>query len=108
VTFNRLKRVGIERLFVLLVVLFSIAGISLLTLNVSREIQWLGSARHDNLEWFLIQLEVEFLEFSQQTLQYPIDINQIREEFDIFFSRVVTIRDGSAFEGLRADQVFHE
>jgi PAS domain S-box-containing protein len=90
------------------VVLFSIAGISLLTLNVSREIQWLGSARHDNLEWFLIQLEVEFLEFSQQTLQYPIDINQIREEFDIFFSRVVTIRDGSAFEGLRADQVFHE
>jgi PAS domain S-box-containing protein len=108
VTFNRLKRVGIERLFVLLVGLFSIAGISLLTLNVSREIQWLGSARHDNLEWFLIQLEVEFLEFSQQTLQYPIDINQIREEFDIFFSRVVTIRDGSAFEGLRADQIFNE
>jgi PAS domain S-box-containing protein len=108
VTFNRLKRVGIERLFVLLVGLFLIAGISLLTLNVSREIQWLGSARHDNLEWFLIQLEVEFLEFSQQTLQYPIDINQIREEFDIFFSRVVTIRDGSAFEGLRADQIFNE
>jgi PAS domain S-box-containing protein len=108
VPFNPLKRVRVDRFFALLVGLFSIAGISLLTLNVSREIQWLGSARHDNLEWFLLQLEVEFLEFSQQTLQYPIDINQLREEFDIFFSRVVTIRNGSAFEDLRADQISHE
>jgi PAS domain S-box-containing protein len=108
VPFNPLKRVRVDRFFALLVGLFSIAGISLLTLNVSREIQWLGSARHDNLEWFLVQLEVEFLEFSQQTMQYPIDITQLREEFDIFFSRVITISDGSVFEDLRADQISHE
>lgn len=101
-TFNRPKRVRIDRFFALLVGLFSIAAISLLTINVSREIRWLGSARHDNLEWFLVQLEVEFLEFSQQTVQNPIDIIQLREEFDIFFSRVMTIRNASVFEDLRA------
>jgi PAS domain S-box-containing protein len=94
--------VRIDRFFALLVGLFSIAAISLLTINVSREIRWLGSARHDNLEWFLVQLEVEFLEFSQQTVQNPIDIIQLREEFDIFFSRVMTIRNASVFEDLRA------
>ncbi|WP_044037634.1 ATP-binding protein [Octadecabacter arcticus] len=97
-----------DRFFALIAVLFAIAAISLLTVNVSREIQWLGSARHDNLEWFLVQLEVEFLEFSQQTLQDPIDIIQLREEFDIFFSRVMTIRDGSFFEDLRMDKISNE
>jgi PAS domain S-box-containing protein len=108
VTFNRLKWVRMDRFFALIAVLFAIAAISLLTVNVSREIQWLGSARHDNLEWFLVQLEVEFLEFSQQTLQDPIDIIQLREEFDIFFSRVMTIRDGSFFEDLRMDKISNE
>jgi PAS domain S-box-containing protein len=108
VTFNRLKRVRIDRFFALLAGLFSIAAISLLTINVSREIRWLGSARHDNLEWFLVQLEVEFLEFSQQTVQNPIDIIQLREEFDIFFSRVITIRNASVFEDLRADGMSFE
>jgi PAS domain S-box-containing protein len=108
VTFNRLKRVRIDRFFALLAGLFSIAAISLLTINVSREIRWLGSARHDNLEWFLVQLEVEFLEFSQQTVQNPIDIIQLREEFDIFFSRVVTIRNASVFEDLREDGMSFE
>ena len=107
-TFNRPKWVRIDRFFALLVGLFSIAAISLLTINVSREIRWLGSARHDNLEWFLVQLEVEFLEFSQQTVQNPIDIIQLREEFDIFFSRVVTIRNASVFEDLREDGMSFE
>jgi PAS domain S-box-containing protein len=105
VTFNRPKRVRIDRFFALLVGLFSIAAITLLTINVSREIRWLGSARHDNLEWFLVQLEVEFLEFSQQTVQNPIDIIQLREEFDIFFSRVMTIRNASVFDDLRAHEM---
>jgi PAS domain S-box-containing protein len=108
VQFNQLKRVRIKRLFALLVGLFVIVTISLLTLNVSKEIQWLGSARHDNLEWFLVQLEVEFLEFSQQTVQNPIDIIQLREEFDIFFSRVITLRNASSFEDLRADKISQE
>jgi PAS domain S-box-containing protein len=107
-TFNPLKWVRMDRFFALIAALFAIAAISLLTVNVSREIQWLGSARHDNLEWFLVQLEVEFLEFSQQTLQDPIDIIQLREEFDIFFSRVMTIRDGSFFEDLRMDKISNE
>jgi PAS domain S-box-containing protein len=68
----------------------------------------LGSARHDNLEWFLVQLEVEFLEFSQQTLQNPIDIIELREEFNIFFSRVTTIKKAFVFEGLRSDEMSFE
>jgi PAS domain S-box-containing protein len=108
VQFNQLKRVRIKPLFALLVGLFVIVTISLLTLNVSKEIQWLGSARHDNLEWFLVQLEVEFLEFSQQTVQDPVDLIQLREEFDVFFSRVITLRNASSFEDLRADKISQE
>jgi hypothetical protein len=107
-TFNPLKWVRMDRFFALIAPLFAIAAISLLTVNVTREIQWLGSARHDNLEWFLVQLEVEFLELSQQTLQDPIDIIQLREEFDIFYSRIITIRNASVFEGLRADEMSFE
>ena len=107
-TFNPLKWVRMDRFFAIIAALFAIAAISLLTVNVTREIQWLGSARHDNLEWFLVQLEVEFLEFSQQTLQDSIDIIQLREEFDIFYSRIITIRNASVFEGLRADDMSFE
>jgi hypothetical protein len=51
-----------------------------------REIQWLGSAKHDNREWALVQVQVEFLEFSQQASQDPVDVIQLREEFDIFLA----------------------
>jgi PAS domain S-box-containing protein len=108
VTFNRLKRVRIGRFFTLIASLFAISAISFLTIDVSRGVQWLGSARHDNLEWFLVQLEVEFLEFSHQTVQNPIDIFQLREEFDIFFSRVITISTASVFEDLREDKMSFE
>ena len=107
-TFNRLKRVRIGRFFTLIASLFAISAISFLTIDVSRGVQWLGSARHDNLEWFLVQLEVEFLEFSHQTVQNPIDIFQLREEFDIFFSRVITISTASVFEDLREDKMSFE
>jgi ABC-type multidrug transport system fused ATPase/permease subunit len=105
VTFNPLKRLRMAPFFALIAVPFAITAISLLTLNVSREIQWLGSAKHDNLEWALVQVQVEFLEFSQQASQDPVDVIQLREEFDIFFSRVITLRNASVFEEFRADNI---
>ena len=104
-SFNPLKRLRMDRFFALIAVLFAITAISLLILNVSREIQWLGSAKHDNLEWALVQVQVEFLEFSQQASQDPVDVIQLREEFDVFFSRVITLRNASVFEELRADNI---
>ena len=106
--FKQLKRARLKRFFALLMGVFTIVAISLLAINVSREIRWLGSARHDNLQWFLVQLEVEFLEFSHQTIMVPIDFIKIREEFDVFFSRVTTIQNGSFFEELRTDKVSNE
>jgi PAS domain S-box-containing protein len=75
----------------------------LLTFNVSQEIRLLGSARSDNVQWSLVQTQVEFLEFVQEVESGPVDLAQLRQEFDIFFSRMTTVKEATVFEGLRAD-----
>ncbi len=91
------------RKLVILAGLLAIGSIALLTYNVSREIRALGSARSDNVQWSLVQTQVEFLEFTQQIEREPIVLDQLRLEFDVFYSRVTTIREATVFEGLRAD-----
>ena len=78
------------------------AAIAVLVLNVQREIRTLSSARSDNVQWALAQAEVEFLEYTRQTNSYPIDVTALRRRFDVFYSRMSTIRDAGVFEDLRA------
>ncbi len=96
-------RKGNGRKLVLLASLVAVCAIAILTYNVSREIRVLGSARSDNVQWALVQTQVEFLEFTQQVDATPIDPTQLRLEFDVFYSRVTTIREATVFEQLRAD-----
>nr|WP_268821566.1 ATP-binding protein [Octadecabacter dasysiphoniae] len=81
----------------------AVLAIALLTFNVSREIRLLGSARSDNVQWSLVQTQVEFLEFQKQVDRTPVDLAQLRQEFDVFFSRVTTVKQATVFEGLRAN-----
>lgn len=81
----------------------AIGAIASLTLNVSREIRLLGSARSDNVQWSLVQTQVEFLEFTQQLDRDPVALPMLRQEFDVFFSRVTTLQQATVFEGLRKD-----
>ncbi len=91
------------RKFAMLAGLVAVLAIALLTYNVSREVRLLGSARSDNVQWSLVQTQVEFLEFVQQLENDPVDLAKLRQEFDVFYSRVTTVQQATVFETLRDD-----
>ena len=101
---HRRKRAG--RTMAVVSGLVAFAAILFLTLNVSREIRLLGSASSDNVQWSLSQTEVEFLEFTKRLTMLPVDLRDVRRKFDIFYSRIGTIRAASVFADLRADADF--
>ncbi len=78
--------------------------------NVVRDLKLLNSARSDNVQWTLSQAEVEFLEFrlslevaSRSTLP---DLVALRRDFDIFYSRITTLRVASVYGPLRKTTEF--
>ncbi|MBY6068412.1 response regulator [Leisingera aquaemixtae] len=81
------------------------AAIALLAFNVSRDITRLNSASSDNIQWTLSQTEVEFLQFdlalSQAQLEEAPDVRSLRRRFDVFFSRIRTLRQASIYSDLR-------
>jgi PAS domain S-box-containing protein len=88
------------------------AAIVFMSVNVARDLRLLNSASSDNVQWTLSQAEVEFLEYelslvlgSQQT---EPDLRTIRREFDIFYSRVTTLRESSLYATLREGAAFTE
>ncbi|MFQ3183236.1 MAG: PAS domain S-box-containing protein [Alteromonas macleodii] len=99
------KIVNLKRFFIVSAGLVTLALVAFLTYNVVREIRLLGSAQSDNLQWALAQVEVEFLEFAKQASQDSVDIIQLREEFDVFFSRVTTLQEAPSFEDLRSNKI---
>jgi PAS domain-containing protein len=99
------KIVNLKRFFIVSAGLVTLALVAFLTYNVVREIRLLGSAQSDNLQWALAQVEVEFLEFAKQASQDSLDIIQLREEFDVFFSRVTTLQEAPSFEDLRSNKI---
>ena len=76
--------------------------IAVLTFNVTRETRLLGSASSDNIQWSLAQTEVELLVFAQELTKDPINLDQLRQSFDVFYSRITTVRSASVFHTLRA------
>lgn len=76
-------------------------AIALLALNVQREIRLMGSAQADNLQWSLAQTEVEFLEYARQVEADPPDLVTLKRRFDVFYSRVTTMKTASVFANLR-------
>lgn len=97
------RRATRGRLFAVLAATVAVVAIALLTLNVSHEIRLLGSARSDNVQWSLVQTQVEFVEFQTEVNRTPVDLAKLRQEFDVFFSRVTTLHRATVFEGLRAN-----
>lgn len=102
-TFNLPKRAIRGRMFALIAGVFAVISIAFLTYNVSREIRLLGSAQSDNVQWSLVQTQVEFLEFQKEVEAEPLDLTLLRQEFDVFYSRVRTLQQATVFENLRGD-----
>lgn len=99
----RHRRAG--RTLIVLAGILVLVVISLLTWNVSREIAAQSSAQSDNVQWSLSQTEVEFQEFSSR-LRVDVNPAEIRRRFDIFYSRVQTVRQASVFADLRQSEAF--
>lgn len=81
-----------------------IATIAFLALNVRDEIQQLGSAESDNVQWSLAQAEVEFQEYARQLEKQPLDTDMLTRRFDVFYSRVRTIETAPVFETVRSNE----
>ncbi|MFG6528201.1 response regulator [Sulfitobacter sp. 1A10445] len=85
-------------------------SIAVLSRNVTRDLNLLNSASSDNVQWTLSQSEVEFLDYKLQlitALSEPTpDLKALRREFDIFYSRIVTLRQSSIYEDLRLKPEF--
>ncbi len=81
------------------VVVVCIGVIAILVQSVIRDLQLLEASKSDNVQWTLSQAEVEFLEL--QAALRPgdgsPDLEKIREEFDIFYSRVETLRNSPIY-----------
>jgi PAS domain S-box-containing protein len=94
------------RLFIMLLLgIVGVAAILYTTIAVARDLRLLNSARSDNVQWSLSQAEVEFLEYEMHlamvTGEAEPDLKTLRREFDIFYSRITTLRQASTYEGLR-------
>ncbi|MFK7840885.1 MAG: ATP-binding protein [Sphingorhabdus sp.] len=96
------KLTGIGRTFVVLAGLLAGIAIVSLTFSVSNEIRKQSSAQSDNIQWSLSQTEVEFQEFYTR-LRVGSDLTGIRRRFDVFYSRMKTLREAQVFEALRLE-----
>ncbi|MDQ1901194.1 ATP-binding protein [Paracoccus sp. WLY502] len=97
----------VPALFALLVGVLAVAAWTFHA-DIRRQIEDLGIANSDSTQWFLAQSEVEALALERAILLLraepgvPERADDVRRRFDIFYSRVQTLRTGQAFANLRA------
>lgn len=100
---RRLRRHGRALFFAAAALCLVVIGY--LAMEIARDLRELNSATSDNVQWTLSQAEVEFLELQhaldQARLQAEPDLDQLVEEFDIFYSRIHTLAEGSLYAPLR-------
>ena len=86
-------------------VLVVVTSLSILySRRVLDDISQLQSAEADNVQWTLTQVEIEFLSFANtlnpRHQSGQADLDNVRERYDILFSRLATFRDSPMFRGL--------
>ncbi|SIS94575.1 PAS domain S-box-containing protein [Roseivivax lentus] len=84
--------------------------IAVMVQDVVRDLRLLRSASTDNMLWTLSQAEIEFQEFRRESYLVALgrtrELEQVRTEFDIFYSRVATLEVSAQFASLRAQPDF--
>lgn len=95
--------------FGILGVLFFLSAIvvAYLLTDVRDKMAELASSPHDNVQWTLTQLEVEYLTFANQVERADAlnnsdpmtpDLADLRRRYDILYARIRTIREGTLYE----------
>lgn len=89
------------------IVILFIGIISLLVLDVRRQLENLAVASSDNIQWFLSQSESEGIALelaAYKAIHEPgPDLQDLRLKFDIFYSRIDTLRSSPTFGDLTRD-----
>ncbi len=102
----RQRRLVIVRLSLAFAVLgLCMATILFLVFDVRTKIENQATASSDNVQWTLSQIEVEYLRLVQaaESAQIPREDrwSEVRRRFDVFYSRVATLREGGVYSNLR-------
>ena len=75
--------------------------------DVARDMRLLDTATSDNVEWTIAQTEVEFLEFEAEIFEARSGpdgaMTDLRRKFDVFYSRISTLREAALYAPLRDD-----
>ncbi len=71
--------------------------------KILQRLEELSIAQTDNFQWNITQIEVEHLKVEKEALRVESanDLNEMRRAFDVFYSRIVTVRESSVFAPLR-------
>lgn len=73
--------------------------------NVRQQIDSLATANSDNTQWALAQVDVELLALQAAILQAQADpgsnLRDVRQRFDILYSRINTVSNSPLFRALR-------
>ncbi|WP_407493481.1 ATP-binding protein [Pseudooceanicola sp. MF1-13] len=87
--------------------LLSAVVVAYLLTDVRAKMAELESSPQDNVQWTLTQLEVEYLtlmilaervDAQNKSDPIPPDVRELRRKYDILYSRVNTIREGSLYD----------
>ncbi len=82
-------------------------GIYFLSADARREINALATANADSTQWALAQSEVELLTLLSEVRRDDLDSDAqaaaVRRRFDVFYSRLKTMRESSVLDGLRQE-----
>ena len=109
------KRVDIRRLIsgrlLAVMVVVCLCFVVALSWLISKEIDKLSTANSDNAQWTLAQVDVELLRYRlalETDGADPVELRNLRRRFDIFYSRLITLRRGDSFSKLREVDDFSE
>jgi len=79
-------------------------GITVLSMDLLRQIETQSGSKLDNVQWALSQVEVELIHFILATdaaRRNLVPLSEVRLRYDIFFSRLRTLSEGRIFGELR-------
>src|SRR6056297_476845 len=80
---------------------------ALMTMQVLGKLDEYGSAKQDNLQWTMSQLEVDQLRFrlslERLNVSDPASIENVRRQFDLLYSRAMTLQRGEVYRTVIRD-----
>ncbi|WP_323771510.1 ATP-binding protein [Antarctobacter sp.] len=95
--------IGLRRVLAVLVVFLIVVTIAVLVLDLRQQVRKLAASAADNMQWTLGQTEVELMALEIAALRASAEIDpleEVRLRYDVFYSRVQTLKDSSRFATL--------